>query len=63
SPCVVIKRGSAKYSSITAPSDLLNRVNFSSWGTSEGWGGVRARKALVQKFFPNDNPPMNGAMP
>ncbi|NDV56972.1 RagB/SusD family nutrient uptake outer membrane protein [Bacteroides sp. 519] len=33
---------------------------MTSWGTSEGWGGVRARKALVQKFFPNDNPPMNG---
>lgn len=25
------------------------------WGTSEGWGGVRARKALVNKFFPNDS--------
>lgn len=21
------------------------------WGTSEGWGGVRARKALIDKFF------------
>lgn len=27
------------------------------WGTSEGWGGVRARKALVDKFFPNNNAP------
>ena len=27
-------------------------------GTSETWGGNRARKQLVQKFFPNDNAPL-----
>lgn len=32
---------------------------MTSWGTSEGWGGVRARKALVDKFFPNGNVPIN----
>ncbi|NDW13277.1 RagB/SusD family nutrient uptake outer membrane protein [Bacteroides sp. 214] len=29
------------------------------WGTSEGWGGVRARRALINKFFPNGNAPMD----
>lgn len=29
------------------------------WGTSEGWGGIRARKALVDKFFPNGNVPLD----
>ncbi len=28
------------------------------WGTTEQWGGVRARKKLVDKFFPNGNVPM-----
>lgn len=28
------------------------------WGTSEGWGGVRARKALIDKFFPYNNAPV-----
>lgn len=32
---------------------------MSNWGTTEGWGGVRARKALVEKFFPNSDPPMD----
>jgi hypothetical protein len=30
------------------------------WGTTEGWGGVRVRKALVDKFFQNAEPPMDG---
>lgn len=30
------------------------------WGSSEGWGGVRARKALVDKFFPNGGIPLDG---
>lgn len=29
------------------------------WGTTEGWGGVRARKALVDKFFPSGNAPLS----
>lgn len=29
------------------------------WGSTEGWGGIRARKALVEKFFPLGNAPMN----
>lgn len=29
------------------------------WGSTEGWGGVRARKALVDKFFPNGGVPMD----
>lgn len=33
-------------------------AGMTSWGTSEGWGGVRARKALVNKFFPNDDAPL-----
>jgi hypothetical protein len=33
---------------------------MTSWGSSEGWGGVRARKALADKFFPNENAPLNG---
>lgn len=33
---------------------------MTSWGTSEGWGGVRARKALVEKFFADGNVPMDG---
>lgn len=33
---------------------------MNSWGTSEGWGGVRARKALVDKFFSNASIPMEG---
>lgn len=33
---------------------------MTSWGTSEGWGGVRARKALVDKFFANATVPMDG---
>ncbi len=28
------------------------------WGSSEGWGGIRARKALVNKFFPAGNAPV-----
>ena len=27
-----------------------------AWGTSEGWGGNRARAALAKKFFPNGIP-------
>lgn len=27
-----------------------------AWGTSEGWGGNRARAALARKFFPNGIP-------
>ncbi len=27
------------------------------WGSVDGWGGVRARAALIQKFFPNLNVP------
>lgn len=38
----------------------MHTDGMTPWGTSEGWGGVRARKALVNKFFPNDNPPMDG---
>ena len=34
-------------------------AGMTSWGTSEGWGGVRARQALVEKFFPNGNAPLN----
>lgn len=30
------------------------------WGSSEGWGGVRARKTLVDKFFPNGGVPLDG---
>jgi hypothetical protein len=33
---------------------------MTSWGTSEGWGGVRARKALVEKFFPGGTAPSQG---
>lgn len=33
---------------------------MNSWGTSEGWGGVRARKALVEKFFANATVPLDG---
>lgn len=33
---------------------------MNSWGTSEGWGGVRARKALVDKFFSNAAVPLDG---
>lgn len=29
-----------------------------AWGTSGGWGGNRARVALVKKFFPNMNAPV-----
>ncbi|WP_298110005.1 RagB/SusD family nutrient uptake outer membrane protein [uncultured Bacteroides sp.] len=31
------------------------------WGTSEGWGGVRARKALINKFFPYNNAPIGAS--
>jgi hypothetical protein len=30
---------------------------MTSWGTTEGWGGVRARAALVKKFFPSGDVP------
>lgn len=32
---------------------------MNSWGTSEGWGGIRARKALVDKFFNKIPVPMD----
>lgn len=32
-----------------------------NWGSTEGWGGNRARSALVKKFFPGGNIP-SGAM-
>lgn len=32
---------------------------MNSWGTSEGWGGIRARKALVDKFFIKTAVPMD----
>jgi hypothetical protein len=35
-------------------------TGMTSWGTSEGWGGVRARKALVDRFFPKGNAPLKG---
>jgi hypothetical protein len=33
---------------------------MTAWGTSEGWGGVRARKALVDKFFSSGVVPLKG---
>lgn len=33
-------------------------AGMNSWGSSEGWGGVRARQALVEKFFPDGNAPL-----
>ena len=36
----------------------MHTNGMSPWGTSEGWGGVRARQALINKFFPNGNIPM-----
>lgn len=38
----------------------MHTNGMTSWGTSEGWGGVRARKALVDKFFPNGGVPLEG---
>lgn len=32
---------------------------MNSWGTSEGWGGIRARKTLIDKFFVNTPVPMD----
>lgn len=29
-------------------------AGMTPWGTSEGWGGVRARKALLMKFFKDE---------
>lgn len=34
-------------------------TGMTSWGTSEGWGGIRARKALVDKFFAGKAVPMD----
>ncbi|MDF9831757.1 RagB/SusD family nutrient uptake outer membrane protein [Parabacteroides sp. PF5-6] len=31
---------------------------MTAWGTTEGWGGVRARAALVKKFFRDGNVPV-----
>ena len=39
---------------------LINSTRTSgmlAWGTSGGWGGNRARAALVKKFFPANNAP------
>jgi hypothetical protein len=33
---------------------------MTSWGVSDGWGGVRARQSLVKKFFSDKTPPMDG---
>lgn len=33
-------------------------AGMTSWGTTEGWGGVRARQALVEKFFPDGDAPL-----
>ena len=31
------------------------------WGSTEGWGGMRARKALVEKFFPHGDAPVGAS--
>ena len=33
-----------------------------NWGSTEGWGGNRARAALVKKFFPDGNIPENAKL-
>lgn len=33
-----------------------------NWGSTEGWGGNRARAALVKKFFPDGNIPSNALL-
>lgn len=33
--------------------------NMPPWGTTAQWGGLRARKSLVKKFFPTTDPPLN----
>lgn len=33
-----------------------------NWGSTEGWGGNRARAALVKKFFPDGNIPANAML-
>lgn len=35
----------------------MSRYNGKTNGTSEGWGGYRARKQLIDKFFPNGDCP------
>lgn len=37
--------------------DIQNNDSIIGNGTTEGWGGNRARQQLVEKFFPNDDAP------
>ncbi|MCD8078957.1 MAG: RagB/SusD family nutrient uptake outer membrane protein [Bacteroides sp.] len=36
-----------------------HRDDMNPWGVTEQWAGVRSREALINKFFPNGNIPMD----